>query len=86
MGCHSPWMSLNTSLDVCPDDKLPMYMDIMRKLQTMSEAEMNEETGCLPKCRRRKFSLTKRAEQVNYDFPGRTVRHFYQPSDLDDLF
>ena len=76
LGCHSPWvnLNLNTSVDVCSDDKLPMYMDIMQQLQTMSEAKMYEETGCMPKFHRRKFSMAKLSEQVNYVIPGRTVR------------
>ena len=68
-------LNLNSSLDVCSDDKLPMYLDIMEKLQTMSEPKIYEESGCMPKCHRRKFSLNKITEQVNYDLPGRTVSH-----------
>ena len=75
MGCHSPWVNLDskTSMDLCSDDKLPLYMDIMQKLQTMSEAKMNEETGCIPKCHRRKFTMSQKSEQVNYVLPGRQV-------------
>ena len=75
MGCHSPWVNLDlkTSMDLCSDDELPLYMDIMQKLQTMSEAKMNEETGCIPNCHRRKFSLSQKSEQVNYVVPGRQV-------------
>ena len=75
MGCHSPWVNLDlkTSMDLCSDDKLPLYMDIMQKLQTMSEEKMNEETGCIPKCHRRKFSVSQKSEQVNYVIPGRQV-------------
>ena len=79
MGCHSPWVNLDlkTSIDLCSDDKLPLYMDIMQKLQTMSEAKMNEETGCIPKCHRRKFSVSQKSEQVNYVLPGRQVSFCY---------